>query len=127
MSTLVLLTDESQELQVTPQSVLAAQQRFNNSMFSHLSQHHSRALASWGVGPEELQAVGQLLQSEPVLKLGLTLLHYLYTRWARNCLPAGVSMLLQAAPRVEHSYISFCTNLLNILFALFLLHLQMFH
>jgi hypothetical protein len=69
-----------QELQVTPQSVVASQQHFINSMCSSLSQHHSRALASWGVGPEELQAVSQLLQSEHVLKLGLTLLHFLYTR-----------------------------------------------
>lgn len=70
----------SQELQVTPRSVMAAQQRFTSSMLNNLSQHQSRALASWGVGAEELQAVGQLLQSEPVLKLGLTLLYYLYTR-----------------------------------------------
>jgi hypothetical protein len=49
-------------------------------MVSSLTHHHSTALASWGVGPEELQAVEQLLQSEPVVKLGLTLLFFLYTR-----------------------------------------------
>jgi hypothetical protein len=74
-----------QELQVTPTSVAAAQQRFSSSMMSSLAQHHSTALASWGVGQEELQAAGQLLQCEPVLKLGLTLLCFLYTRCAQGC------------------------------------------
>ncbi|KAF6255605.1 hypothetical protein COO60DRAFT_1534032 [Scenedesmus sp. NREL 46B-D3] len=70
-----------QELVVTPKSVTAAQQRFTSSMMSGLAQRHARALASWGVGPEELQAVGQLLLSEHVLKLGLTLLVHVYSRY----------------------------------------------